>query len=249
LLRPARRLWASRLPDCRLITVEGAVLGWARRDDVPGSLIPALYFEYLRRRHPGALPRVFDHNRQDILSLVVLTGWVARAFNEPERLSLSAEEYVGLGRLWEPWNRERAYQCYRAALELGLSSPERETLLLRLAALAKRGAQWEDACALWETAIAGMRRFDIRPWEELAKYYEHRGRDFSTAQQIVTEALGRAEGDGVPPAVLDSLSHRLVRLTRRLSQAASSRRLPRTSFNRPLIVSMPGLGRQSSGRR
>lgn len=221
LLRPARRLWASRLPDCRLVTLEAEVLGWARQGDVPGSLIPALYFEYLRRRHPGALPRVFDHNRQDILSLVALTGWVARAFNEPERLSLCAEEYVGLGRLWEPWNQERACQCYRTALDLGLSSPEKEWLRLRLAAFAKRGAQWADACALWEAVITEVKRFDIRPWEELAKYYEHRGRDFSTAHQIVTEALGRAECDAVSPAITDSLSYRLARLTRRLSQTTS----------------------------
>src|ERR671934_232524 len=48
LLRPARRVWTGCLADCRLTTLESAVLGLAREDDVPGGLIPMLYFDYLR---------------------------------------------------------------------------------------------------------------------------------------------------------------------------------------------------------
>lgn len=227
LLHPARRLWGIRLPDCRLVTLEAEVLGWKRRDDVPGSLIPALYFEYLRRRQLGALPRVFDHNRQDVLSLVALTGWVARALSEPEGLHLSGAEYGGLGRLWEPRSCERARHCYRAALHRELPTRERERLLLRLAALAKRRARWEEACALWETAIAGTGEFNIRPWEELAKYYEHARRDIPVARRVVTDALSRAQADGARPVALHALTRRLARLTRRLARVAGSESDPR----------------------
>src|SRR3990172_6360487 len=79
LLPPARRLWSSRLPDCRLGTIEVRVLGLERVDDVPGALIPSLYFHYLRSRRAEALQPVFEHNRLGVLSLVTLTGWVARA--------------------------------------------------------------------------------------------------------------------------------------------------------------------------
>ncbi|MEK6665539.1 MAG: ribonuclease H-like domain-containing protein, partial [candidate division NC10 bacterium] len=70
LLPPARRLWSSRLPDCRLGTIEARVLGLERVDDVPGALIPSLYFHYLRSRRAEALQPVFEHNRLDVLSLV-----------------------------------------------------------------------------------------------------------------------------------------------------------------------------------
>ena len=53
LLGPARRLWSARLVDCRLGTVEQDVLGFLRDDDLPGALIPTVYFEYLRRKRPG----------------------------------------------------------------------------------------------------------------------------------------------------------------------------------------------------
>ncbi len=222
LLPTARRLWSSCLSDCRLVTVEMHALGLMREADLPGSLIPALYFEYLRRRTPTALPKIFAHNRQDLLSLVALAGWVGRALSDPERVLLSAEEYAGLGRLWEPWSGERSRQCYRAALARGLPAVERERLLLRLADLAKGERQWGEACALWKTAIAGTSGFHSCPWEELAKYHEHRSRDLLQACRIVTEALSRARAAQARPETLERLTHRLARLTRRLQTQRAS---------------------------
>src|SRR5437016_8837041 len=46
LLRPARRMWTACYDDCRLATLERAVLGLAREGDVAGALIPSLYFDW-----------------------------------------------------------------------------------------------------------------------------------------------------------------------------------------------------------
>ena len=215
LLSPARRRWSQRLPDCRLATVETHVLGMDRSDDVPGALIPSLYFHYLRSRGPGEMPRVFQHNRLDVLSLVALTGWVARALADPDGLGLTPEEYVGLGRLWEEVDEERGVECYRAALTRGLGSPSRERVLLRLALRAKREARWDEACSLWETAISDDAGFHLRPWEELAKYYEHRARDLAAAHRVASLALAQAQRRGAPEVMRASLAHRLNRLCRR----------------------------------
>ena len=215
LLPPARRLWSRQLPDCRLGTIEARVLGLERIDDVPGALIPSLYFHYLRSRRAEALRPVFEHNRLDVLSLVTLTGWVARALADPEGLDLDPEEYVGLGRLWEGADAERGARCYREALSRGLGSPQREQLLLTLGRGAKREGRWPEALALWEAAIAKGAGFDPRPWEEIAKYYEHCARDLAAAHRVAAEALWRAEGEGTPEAVQAALAHRLGRLSRR----------------------------------
>lgn len=216
LLAPARRLWSTRLPDCRLATIEARVLGLERLDDVPGALIPSLYFHYLRSRRAEALRAVFEHNRLDVLSLVTLTGWVARALADPEALDLDPEEYVGLGRLWEGTDAERGARCYRQALSRGLESPRRERLLLRLGRCAKRQGRWPEAMALWEEAIADASSFDPGPWEEIAKCYEHWIRDLAVAHRVTAGALERAEADCAPEAVRASLAHRLGRLRRRL---------------------------------
>jgi len=217
LLGPARRLWSARLTDCRLGTVERHVLGFARDDDVPGALIPSVYFDYLRRKHPGQLARVFDHNRHDVLSLAALTSWIAGAVARAPVPDLHPEELAGLGRMWEAVDAERSLACYRMALECGLPSPGRERLLLRLAAAEKRRTRWEEARALWEAAI-GADRFDHRPWEEIAKVHEHRRRDLATARAIVERALGVARGAHASDVVLAALAHRLDRLTRRLAK-------------------------------
>ena len=218
LLNPARRLWSERLDDCRLGTLERHVLRFTREDDLPGALIPSVYFDYLRTRRPAELPRIFEHNRHDILSLAALTGWVAAAVGRAPALDLCPEEMAGLGRIWEGTDLERGLACYRMALERGLGSPGRERLLFRLARWEKRLARWDEARALWQAAISIDRGFDPRPWEEIAKLYEHRQRDFTAARGVVEDALSRARLHRASERVLGAFEHRLDRLTRRLER-------------------------------
>jgi tetratricopeptide (TPR) repeat protein len=217
LMRPARRVWTACLDDCRLATLEQAVLGVARDSDVPGGAIPSLYFDWLRARRASPLARVFAHNRDDVLSLAALLGWFAQALGEAP--SLSASEWAGLGRLWEPVDVEQALACYRTALERGLAGEHAHVVRLRLAWWEKRAARWEAACALWETA-RDHADFDPRPWEELAKFHEHRARDLAAARAVVTDALDLARAAGAGPGVLETFTYRLSRLERRLGAAA-----------------------------
>jgi uncharacterized protein YprB with RNaseH-like and TPR domain len=216
LLAPARRLWSARLGDCRLGTIEQHVLRFNRSHDLPGAVIPSVYFEYLRRKRVDELPRVFDHNRHDILSLAALLGWVLAAVARAPAPDLHPEELLGLGRLLEARDVERSVACYRMALDRGLASPSRERLLLRLAAAEKRRTRWDAACALWEDAIGATPGFDPRPWEEIAKVHEHRRRDLVSARAVVETAIARAQGEGISAGVLGAFQHRLARITRRL---------------------------------
>jgi uncharacterized protein YprB with RNaseH-like and TPR domain len=229
LLGAARRLWSSRLADCRLGTVEQHVLRFRRDDDLPGALIPTVYFEYLRRKRPHELPRVFEHNRHDILSLAALTGWVAEAVTHAPHPELEPAALAGLGRMLEGSDPERSLACYRMALDTGLPTPWRERLLLRLARQEKRLARWDEARALWEAVARSPRPpFDPRPWEEIAKVHEHRRRDFQAARAVVEEALALARHHRASERVLAAFERRLERLGRRLGAAAglSDARLP-----------------------
>jgi uncharacterized protein YprB with RNaseH-like and TPR domain len=216
LLRPSRRVWTGCLEDCRLGTLERDVLGLAREEDVPGALIPSLYFDWLRRRRARPLARVFAHNRDDVLSLAALVGWFGAALGDAP--ALRAPEWAGLGRLWEPVDLERALGCYRVALETGLPGDAAQWVRLRLAWWEKRAARWETACSLWESAREHD-IFDPRPWEELAKFHEHRARDFAAARAVVTDALDLARAAGAAERVLDGLAYRLSRLERRLARS------------------------------
>jgi uncharacterized protein len=217
LMHPARRVWAARFADCRLATLEQEVLGHRRERDVPGSVIPSLYFDFLRRRRAGPLAGVFEHNCDDVLSLNALLGWFAHALRHGEHGIDDAFDLVGVARLWERSDPERAVACYRAALAVGLPAPAAHAVRLRLASWEKRWFHWDAACALWEEA-ASAASFDPRPWEELAKYHEHRTRNAATARALVARALDLARAAGSTGTVLEAFSYRLTRLDRRLAQ-------------------------------
>lgn len=69
LLYFARRLWKSKMPNCKLTTVEKYLFDIQRTDDVPGSLIPSYYNIYLKKNNIGPLIPIIEHNRMDIVSL------------------------------------------------------------------------------------------------------------------------------------------------------------------------------------
>ncbi len=83
LLFGARRLWKLRLESCRLVDLENRILGVERQGDLPGEMIPYIYFEYLRTERAFRLTPIFHHNAIDILSLACLTAIVPFAFRSP----------------------------------------------------------------------------------------------------------------------------------------------------------------------
>jgi len=78
LLPTARRLFRRPLGGARLADVEAGVLGVRREVDCPGSEVPGRYFGYLGGGSPDILAVVLDHNFQDVVSLALLEGELAR---------------------------------------------------------------------------------------------------------------------------------------------------------------------------
>lgn len=74
LLRHVRRQYQDLLPDCRLTTVETYVLDAYRYGDVPGYMIPQLYYQFVQYQEPSLLEGVLLHNARDLETLVRLLG-------------------------------------------------------------------------------------------------------------------------------------------------------------------------------
>jgi uncharacterized protein YprB with RNaseH-like and TPR domain len=77
LLHVTRRRLREGWPDCRLRTAEAQALGFARTDDLPGAEVPAAWQRWLQRGDASDLPRILDHNREDLLSLAGLLAVLA----------------------------------------------------------------------------------------------------------------------------------------------------------------------------
>jgi tetratricopeptide (TPR) repeat protein len=220
LLPVARRLWRARLPSCALSSLEQNILD-VRRDgrDVPGFLIPDMYFRYVQSGDASEIQRVFYHNAQDILSLVTLASRMATLFNAPsEGRPVDGSDMLSLGRLCERLGligeAERAYQH---ALRDSVTPQIRATIEGHLAFVYKRTGRWEEAVALWEKLRASQWA-DVVPHVELAKYYEHRRRDHEYALALALEARERLTAEAHDLRTLSELDHRLARLRRKLER-------------------------------
>jgi uncharacterized protein len=218
----ARALWRGRAADCRLTTLEGALLGLDRGDDLPGALVPQVYFRYLRTRDPGALPRIFAHNRWDLVALAQLHARAAALLEGPDPRHDPAE-WVGAGRWLERREPARSASFYEAALQAGLPAAVAARVAWRLGWLWRRAGRVADARALWADAVARAERPPLPLLVDLAKLQEHHARDFGAALDTTRAALAATEAwalDGGQDLV-EALERRARRLTRRLARAVA----------------------------
>jgi uncharacterized protein YprB with RNaseH-like and TPR domain len=218
LLHPARRLWGKAASDVRLGTLEARQLGLVRLEDLPGPECPVAYFDYLRGS-PGRLPRVFEHNLDDVLSMVTLTEEVARAVRTPREVCEglgAAAMAVGDGDLAEARRLLEATAAQAAA-----HHPLRAEVLRQLAKVARRGGDRERAGALW-SELAGHAEHAAEALEELAKHHEHHARDLAAARRCTEAALQQLDSLAGSSTrrhrVRERLEGRLARLTRRLGR-------------------------------
>src|SRR4030067_1036414 len=85
LLHLARRLWRDRLPSRTLSNLEVQILGAQRsEEEIPGWMIPQMYFDFLRDGDARPMKRVFYHNEMDVLSMAALLNLVVNLLENPE---------------------------------------------------------------------------------------------------------------------------------------------------------------------
>jgi uncharacterized protein len=219
LLFGARRLWKLRFDSCRLVDLENQILGVEREGDLPGELIPYVYFEYLRTREAFRLVPILHHNAIDILTLACLTAIVPWAFHPPEQARFShGAEMVGLARWWRQTEQyDNALGLFRQAIERGLPDDLLFRTLWDIGCLEKKVGREAAAMPVF-TELAGVRNaFQAAALGELAKYYEHRERNYAMALEMTRTAL---DVDGS-----EAFRRRAARLEKRLAGPKTRRLL------------------------
>ncbi len=227
LLHGARRLWKMRLESCRLIQLEQEILGFWREGDLPGELIPYVYFEYLRSHEAQRLVPVFHHNAMDILTLACLTAIVPAAFHGTDAESLSrlgirrGEDLASIARwLLRAAQHEQALDLFKRAVRTTLPDDLLFRTLWDIALLEKKLDRSVAALEIFTDLAACRNEYRAGALEELAKYHEHETRDFASALRFTTEALSLDESPG--------LHRRRERLEKRLAKGAKAKPLRRT---------------------
>jgi len=234
LLPVARQLWRHRLPDARLASVEAGIAGVRRHGDLPGALIPELYFDWLRRRDPSVFPGIIEHNHQDVLSLGLLLRLLAHDVLPSrlgtERMRVPPRDLLGLGRMYARRGRpEDALCCYESALGALVLPWQQRELQVQLgrerARVLGRLGRREEARSAWEAIALEGGPSAAHAWIQVAKWLEHGVRDVAGAIRAARRAetlAARQRFVGQPqPGVERDLARRLARLTRRSAVSRS----------------------------
>jgi uncharacterized protein YprB with RNaseH-like and TPR domain len=225
LLYPSRSLWKHTLSTCRLGTVEQERLGIARHEDVPGSMAPALYFQYLACKDVEVIRGVFEHNEVDILTLAGLSIHFTEVLaGKAEDDEMEAEEAYRLG-VWldKAGRTSLACQVFERLVQRPVQgNPE---YLLALASWYKKARNYTCAVPLWERYIKAnqdRRIASLESYLELAKYYEHRCKNMEHALYYAGEAKQQAlfrmtlnRGDLKQREALQQIDKRISRLQKK----------------------------------
>ncbi|WP_281887259.1 ribonuclease H-like domain-containing protein [Paenibacillus sp. YYML68] len=209
-LYPSRSLWRHTLASCRLGQVESDRLGVLREDDVPGSMAPVLYFQYLAERDPNVLAGVFRHNEWDVLTLAGLAIHFAKLLEGETDWrhiqSFGREEWYRYG-LWldkigledaAVWTMEALSEDYMVnsymdeARVATVDQAGGVGHMLPLARFFKKRKRYDVAVPLWKLAMeraAHSRTASLEPYVELSIYYERQMKQPHTALEYAERAL------------------------------------------------------------
>lgn len=231
LLFPARRLWKRRFGDCSLTNLESAILSFQRTEDIPSHLIPQIYFDYLRDNDPQMLVPVFNHNRDDLVSLAALTGVACELVREDRpHFMYDPVDLLSLGRhFYNAGRHEKTVSMLEAIPREELPGEFKREYCLLLGDCYKRVSRWDEAERVWWSYLESGQSPAVHFQVELAKLYEHRIRDLPRAREITLMALSGLDSPSseMEPRTMrirrGELLHRLQRIERKESRRAPAK--------------------------
>jgi uncharacterized protein YprB with RNaseH-like and TPR domain len=217
LLAHARRLWRRKLESCALGSLERELLGVVRSvEDVPSSLIPYLYREYLQSGDPVRMTGILYHNAIDILSMATLADEILQRYSLPPGEIPDPLEALSLAFAFRQEGRAaESERTFRAALGGRMPPAPRADALRALGMLLKQRHASGEALAVWEEWSA-LAPDDPAPSTELAKHYEWRNKDYPQALAWAEKACDAAVSAGAAP-LRRATEHRIQRLRKKIT--------------------------------
>nr|MDD6336457.1 ribonuclease H-like domain-containing protein [bacterium] len=183
----ARRIFSKRLPRMGQQALEENVLGYRREGDLAGSEIPGRYFRFLKERDQSLLEDILRHNALDVQNMVSLAAVLCGMLADPLGACTHPEDIYCIARLYQRAGDKQKARALYAAVQDGLDGAAREALALMF----RREKRYEDAFLAWQD-MASAGQGGAGPYVEMAKYWEHRERNYGKALACAQKALACA---------------------------------------------------------
>lgn len=192
LLHGSRRIWKGEMDSFKLTEIERKQLGFHRKDDIPGHMAPIIYQDAVKNGRAEILMKVMWHNEWDILSLVTLFSLSSDMIMQEESKP-TAQVATNIAKWFKDLGlTERSFaELERIAEVYGSSYPLTH---FHLGFLLKRYREYDRAVQSFEiVASSGEGREQILAYEELAKLYEHKLKDFPLAVDRINKGKSLLE--------------------------------------------------------
>jgi len=131
-------------------------------------------------------------------------------------------DLYSLGRLhFGSGDYRESIACFEHALSKAMPAEWQHVIYMNLAYSYKRLGDFRQAGQIWHRLLEEEFPFDFRAYEELAKYLEHREKDYPRAMEIVDRATECLNANSQPSSdfncqrALESLQYRRRRLERK----------------------------------
>jgi len=216
LLHLSRKLWKLRLGVCKLRDIESGILDFKRKEEeVPGWMVPQLYFDFLKNGDGRPMEGVFYHNCMDVLSLAAIFIHAADLFSQPiEDMNLQPHDVISMAKVFEKIGMlDKSSFLYQYCIQEDIPRALIPSMMLNFGNLYKKIGQADRAIRLWELSFENG---NIYAAIEIAKYYEHLLRRYDLALQWVKQANALCEKHSTESKRSDALKEDLCKRELRL---------------------------------
>lgn len=188
LLHGSKRIWKNEMTTFKLTAVEQEQLGFFRKDDVPGHMAPIIYQDAVKNGRAELLMKVLLHNEWDILSLVTLYTLSTNLLLKNEHAASSTAK-TNIGKWYADLKSyHRSKVVFEKVIETyGEDEPRAH---FHIGFILKREGDYTNAVQAFLIGAAGLAgKEKLIAYEELAKLYEHRMKEFEKALDWTKEGI------------------------------------------------------------
>jgi uncharacterized protein YprB with RNaseH-like and TPR domain len=183
----SRRIWKDSFPSCSLQSLERELFQTVRHDDIPGEQIPTVYFDFLQSGRTEGIRRILRHNFEDIVSMEIMLTELSGIENKIKWPQLDPPALLRLAVL-AGQNNKTGWLEELADLSHKMQFDDRAEISWLLSLNYKRNGNFDRAAVYWKK-LTEDHNYAVPAQIELAKFYEHRGRNYNLALSCTETAL------------------------------------------------------------
>ncbi|AYC29423.1 ribonuclease H-like domain-containing protein [Paenisporosarcina cavernae] len=190
LLHSSRRIWKNALERFPLTEMEKQVIGFVRKDDIPGHLAPMIYLDAIKSGYVDTLMKVLKHNEWDLLSLISLYGFSTDLLLREKSLQDGTITATNIGKWF--YDLQDYVTSKEHFEEIGKDHSKEEAAIANyyLGLQFKKEKQYVEAISYFRQSINYLetkQRLDA--WKQLAILLEHKFFHYNEVNELCEKAI------------------------------------------------------------